>query len=68
MNNLEDYGTFYIFHFSNSNNNSFTNSCYTGYSQNDNLPSFVHGNTVTASKDFNNNKIELGISGKTYFP
>lgn len=49
LNNLEDYGTFYIYHFS-IRNDSLTNKdiisnrCYLGYSKNNNLYSFVHGN------------------------
>ena len=51
LNNLKDYGTFYIFHFSENNDTlSFkdviSNRCYLGYSQNNNLYSFVHGNTL----------------------
>lgn len=49
LNNLEDYGTFYIFHFSEktnelSNNDIINNRCYIGYSKNNSLYSFVHGN------------------------
>ena len=49
LNNLEDYGTFYIYHFSKkkndlSNKDIICNRCYSGYSQNNNLYSFVHGN------------------------
>jgi len=51
LNNLEDYGTFYIFHFSKNNKtlskeDIISNRCYLGYSQNNNLYSFVHGNTL----------------------
>ena len=51
LNNLEDYGTFYIFHFSENtkslnNKDIISNRCYLGYSQNNNLYSFVHGNTL----------------------
>ena len=51
LNNLEDYGTFYIFHLSKktddlSNQEIISNRCYLGYSQNNNLYSFVHGNTL----------------------
>ena len=51
LNNLEDYGTFYIYHFSKNtknlnNKDIISNRCYTGYSQNNNLYSFVHGNTL----------------------
>ncbi len=50
LNNLEDYGTFYIYHFSKNtkelnNKDIISNRCYLGYSQNNNLYSFVHGNT-----------------------
>jgi len=50
LDNLEDYGTFYIYHFSENtkdlnNKDIISNRCYLGYSQNNNLYSFVHGNT-----------------------
>tara|TARA_B100001057_G_scaffold499838_1_gene612084 strand:- start:5083 stop:5859 length:777 start_codon:yes stop_codon:yes gene_type:complete len=50
LNNLEDYGTFYIYHFLEkvndlNNKDIISNRCYLGYSQNKNLYSFVHGNT-----------------------
>jgi hypothetical protein len=50
LNNLEDYGTFYIYHFSEksddlNNKDIISNRCYLGYSLNNNLYSFVHGNT-----------------------
>ncbi len=49
LNNLEDYGTFYVYHFLEKtndldSNDIISNKCYLGYSQNDNLYSFVHGN------------------------
>jgi len=45
---LEDYGVFYIFHqLDEEINSSIRNSCYTGFSLNDELPSFVHGNCPT---------------------
>ncbi len=51
LNNLEDYGTFYIYHYSEktdqlNNQDIISNRCYLGYSQNNNLYSFVHGNTL----------------------
>ena len=51
LNNLKDYGTFYIYHFSENtkdlnNEDIISNRCYLGYSQNNNLYSFVHGNTL----------------------
>ena len=50
LNDLEDYGIFYIYHFSDdtkylTNNDIISNRCYLGYSKNNNLYSFVHGNT-----------------------
>ena len=51
MSNLEDYGIFYIYHFTKNTKNLYnqdiiSNRCYLGYSQNDNLYSFVHGNAL----------------------
>lgn len=51
LDNLEDYGVFYIYHFSKDNenllnNDIISNRCYLGYSKNNNLYSFVHGNTL----------------------
>lgn len=61
LNNLEDYGTFYIYHFSkntnNLNNDIISNRCYLGYSQNNNLYSFVHGNTFGKFTSILSNKI-----------
>lgn len=51
LGNICDYGVFYIFHFSNNNSkldnkSIIINRCYLGYSYNNNLYSFVHGNTA----------------------
>ena len=49
LDGVEDYGTFYIYHYSESaieEENIISNRCYLGYSQNQNLFSFVHGNTL----------------------
>ena len=56
--NLEDYGTFYIFHFSKNktnikNEDIISNRCYLGYSQNNNLYTFVHGNTFAKFSNIN---------------
>ena len=65
LNNLEDYGTFYIFHLSKktddlSNQEIISNRCYLGYSQNNNLYSFVHGNTLGKFTNiFSHNKFSL---------
>ena len=49
LNGLESYGSFYVFHKYKQNKNdnddfSINNRCYTAYSKNGNLKSFVHGN------------------------
>jgi len=49
LNNTEDYGLFYIYHHGKKNSRvdsdiSVVNRCYVGYSKNNNLYSFVHGN------------------------
>lgn len=68
LDGIEDYGTFYIFHKSKKKINSIIrNSCYTGYSYLDNLPSFVHGNLLTKIKDFSGKNIEEGIGAKSFF-
>ena len=63
LNGIEDYGTFYIFHkpnkpFKTQNNIILSNRCYVGFSKNNCIPSFVHGNTLVKSMDFNSNKTE----------
>lgn len=50
MNGMSDFGTFYIYHFVDKNviienENIISNRCYLGYSKNNSLHSFVHGNT-----------------------
>ena len=64
LNNLEDYGTFFIYHFSKNtknlnNKDIISNRCYTGYSQNNNLYSFVHGNTLGKFTSIFSNKTFL---------
>ena len=62
MNNIEDYGTFYIHHYTKENipkENIISNRCYLGYSQKNNLYSFVHGNTLAKVKNINNEDIVL---------
>ena len=46
---LQDYGVFYIYHYTNSQipeNIIISNRCYTGYSKNQSLHSYIHGNTL----------------------
>ena len=70
LNNLEDYGTFYIYHFSENtedlnNKDIISNRCYLGYSQNNNLYSFVHGNTLGKYTSILSNKTYLTDIVKT---
>lgn len=71
LNNLEDYGVFYIYHFSKDKieeENIISNRCYLGYSQNNNLFSFVHGNTLAKfAKISNDSKISSDIVRTTLF-
>ena len=60
LNGLEDYGTFYVYHYSKNTENLsdkeiICNRCYVGYAQNNNLFSFVHGNTLSRSTNINAN-------------
>jgi hypothetical protein len=69
FNGLKDYGVFYIFHHSNNESlkeEIISNRCYTGYSHNNNLYSFVHGN-VFASYFVNDSGIIGGDIIKTSF-
>ena len=64
LENIKDYGTFYIYHYSDNNNikDIISNRCYIGYSQNKNLYSFVHGNTYAKfNKISGNGKINSDI-------
>jgi hypothetical protein len=57
LNNIKDYGTFYIYHYTDeviSENTVISNRCYSGYSQNNNLYSFVHGNTMAKYEQLDN--------------
>ena len=71
LNSSENYGSFFIFHESNEKiNDSIRNSCYTGFSKNNNLPSFMHGNLMGASMPINNDtikKINYGVVGNSLF-
>lgn len=68
---LKDYGVFYVYHLSKEkidNENIISNRCYLGYSQNQNLPSFVHGNTLARFIDISgNNKIYSDIVKTSLF-
>ena len=50
MDNIKDYGTFYIYHYTSDKIQReivISNRCYLGYSKNNKLHSFIHGNTLS---------------------
>jgi hypothetical protein len=68
LNDIEDFGVFYIFHKTKKLHNSIIrNSCYVGYSKNNNLPSFVHGNVTSATSNFFESSVIFGIGSKSLF-
>lgn len=61
------FGSFYIFHESLHNLKvTIRNSCYTGYSYQNSIPSFVHGNLYSAVKHFDKNKIDFGLGANVF--
>jgi len=68
LNNISSYGVFYVFHkSSNKFNGIIRNSCYTGYSFKNSIPSFVHGNIIVAEQNLENMKITYGLGGVSFF-
>ena len=69
MNGVEDYGVFYIYHFSKKdlNKNVISNRCYLGYSFKNNLFSFVHGNCYARYYSFPDNKFGTDIIKTSLF-
>ena len=62
LNDINDYGVFYIYHLSKDEidkKNMISNKCYLGYSLNNGLYSHVHGNTYAKHTNING-------SGKIY--
>ena len=66
-----DYGTFYIYHFTNKkidNENILSNRCYLGFSRENNFYSFMHGNTYAKFKKIDDSMTEdIDIIDKTIF-
>ncbi len=61
LDGMEDYGIFYIYHFSKFMKNlektdTIRNVCYTGYSKDEQLYSFVHGNTLSKFAKIDSNE------------
>ena len=71
LNNKEDYGIFHIFHKKQNlkldNMTILSNRCYLGFSSNSKLPSFVHGNTYTMSKNIDGEGTYSDFIKKTFF-
>ena len=65
---LSDYGIFYIFHKTKKKfNNSVRNSCYTGYSYNSSIFSFIHGNIPVTYQMYDRTNFESNIVSKSLF-
>ena len=71
LNGIKEYGVFYVYHFSKNkldNENIISNRCYMGYSKNDNLYSFVHGNILAKSQQiYPGSKINTNIVKTSMF-
>ena len=71
LNNYEGYGSFFAFHkHKNFNAKNFTvlhNKCYLGFSFNNNLPSFVHGNIYVLSENFANKTRTSNFINTSFF-
>jgi len=69
LNGIQDYGVFYIYHYSKKNiiDSVISNRCYLGYSYQKNLYSFVHGNCYARYYNFANNKISSNLIKTSLF-
>ena len=68
LNGLSDYGIFYIFHKTKKKfNNSIRNSCYTGYSYNNSIFSFIHGNVPVTYQMYDKPGFVSNIISKSLF-
>jgi hypothetical protein len=68
LDNLEDYGVFYIYHFTKNplqRNNAVSNRCYLGFSKNGSLHSFVHGNSLAKYTTIKPSKLISNLTDKT---
>lgn len=69
LDGVESYGLFYAYHITDDRtkeNISVNNKCYTGFSKNNNIFSFVHGSTLARSYDYKKNKIISNIIQISY--
>jgi len=71
LDHTNDYGTFYIYHFTNQKiekENILANRCYLGFSKENNIHSFVHGNTFSRFKKIDDQKKEeTNIINTTFY-
>lgn len=73
LSGLEDFGLFYIYHYTKNKSillreNIISNRCYVGYSQNNKIYSFLHGNIhARYTSIYNNNKISSNIVNRSVF-
>ena len=71
LDGLEDYGLFYIYHFTKEKLDSgslVVNRCYLGYSLNDNQYTYIHGNTYAKfTNTYPGNKIKTNIMATSLF-
>ena len=74
LGNIKDFGNFYIFHFCSRNSkilvddNILANRCYVGYSKNNNLNSFMHGNAYAKfTSVYNDESIKSDIIRTSLF-
>ena len=66
LNGIEDSGIFYIYHKTDEVlESSLRNSCYSGFSYKNNLPSFVYGNCPTSYVKFNDNNNNINLIKKS---
>jgi hypothetical protein len=64
LNNVEDYGTFSVFHVFDNETCSdvkIINRCYVGFSKDNGNPSFVHGNLYGSYLNLQTNKIKSDL-------
>ena len=70
FNGIEGYGVFYIFHRSdncNANDLVISNRCYVGFSINNSLSSFVHGNSYVRYQSLDGKDVGSGMVLSSFF-
>jgi hypothetical protein len=79
LNNINDFGTFYIYHYTNklsklNDGDAIQNRCYVGYSKEDNIYSYMHGNTFSSyaditlkTRNYNSNLINFSFFTNNFY-